>query len=309
MIYLIDASHLLHRIKHTPLAELFDSEGRPTGMVFGFFNSLCKIRRDTGNTARFVICWDKTTSSFRTEMYEEYKADRSARDSNISDEDRQKLAEYNEARMLIIELSNLLQIPTFQIHGVEADDIIGHFARKDLGERKVILSEDSDLFQLLNDSTDQYCPVNGKYVTQYSFVDEQGLHADKFREQYIMILAMTGTHNNVTGIKGIGFKTARKISEFLINGEEVPATSTKNKLFLTNQEIYHRNVKLVDIYHVLDTHNVSTMIKAEVTSRSCLGAPEYLFFDVMEYLKDLELNKIIDNLVTLENSGYKGNLL
>jgi len=307
MIYLVDGSHLLHRMKHVPgLCDLSDSRGRPTGMVMGFLNSLIKIRRDSKSTAEFVICWDKASSAYRTKMYTEYKGDRY---SELTDEDRTRLAQYNEARLLVIDVCGLLQIPTIQIHGVEADDIIGHFSRKKMPKRKVILSEDSDLYQLLNDDTDQYCPVKGKLLTKNSFIEEYSLIPEKFREQYIMILSMTGTHNNVEGIKGIGSVTARKISEILLNGGEITPTSAKNKSFLEHRSEYERNIKLVDIYHGLDNEGIGVMIDAEVTSKSCLGALSYNFLGTVDYLRDLELNRVIQNICYLENSGYRGPLL
>ena len=207
-IYLVDGSHLLHRISFTPMGALTTSDGKPSGVVHGFLQSLITIRKKTKNASKFIVCWDKSGSVFRTKLCPTYKG---SRYTDLSDEDREHRAKYNEGRTLVQEMLGSFCIPSISIHGVEADDIIAYLSKMDLGDRKVIFSDDSDLTMLVNDSTDCYKGMKKKYITKEIYAKEQDLDPEKYFEQMVDILAITGTHNDVIGIKGLGFKTAHQI--------------------------------------------------------------------------------------------------
>lgn len=302
MIYLVDGSHLLHRVRHTPQAELTTTDGRPSGLVHGFIRSLARISRLSGHNSKFIVCWDKSSSSFRQSIVPGYKEDRH---TEVTDEDRKHLQLYNEGRSLIMNILGLFRIPTIQIHGIEADDIIAFCSRIDYGMEKVILSEDTDLLQLLNETTKMYRPVMDKWFDVAAVVSEQGLDPVHWRKQIIMIQSMTGTHNNVPGIKGIGFVTGRKISRKLLKGEEIKPDSVKMRAFLENQDVYLRNLQAVDLLWSLDHTPIGTSIQVEMAHVQSLNSAPYNFLDVLTAFKDLELVQAATDIRHLEGSGLQ----
>ena len=303
MIYLVDASHLLHRVIYTPQSQLTSSDGRPSGLVHGFLRSLAKIRRDTGHTAKFVICWDKSSSAYRQTVVPGYKGDRH---TDQTDEDRKHLEMFNEGRKLLMNILGLFRIPTIQIHGVEADDIIAYLTRVNYGgETKVILSEDTDLFQLLQEDVKMYRPVRGEWWDISTLVEKKKLEADHWRKQNVMMQAMMGTHNNVSGIKGIGEVNAQRLSRLLVKNEEIKAKGKKNCLFLENQDTYLRNLKVVDLYWVLDHTDVGRQIHVEIQHVQSLNQAPYNFMDILSEFKSLELVKASSDIRHLEGSGLE----
>lgn len=305
MYYLVDGSHLLHRIRFTPQAELKTVDGRPSGLVHGFLKSLIKISKDTSRQCKIIVAWDKSGSKFRTKLFSEYKA---SRYTNMSDEDRKKLEEYNQGRAILIDLLTALEIPNIWIHGVEGDDIITYLSMVNLGDQKIILSDDTDLLMLVNDSTKVYRPVKGEWYDKERYISEYELDPERYYEQSVMILSMTGTHNDVPGIKGIGPKTALQISRFLLRGEPVPDTSAKFKKFNEQIETYHRNLKLVDMKYSLDTDLGDGTIRQLIDDsiRKFRTSPcKFDFIQVVSTMKDLELKQCINDLVYLQDIGAK----
>lgn len=302
MIYLVDGSHLLHRIRHTPQALLTTKDGKPSGLVFGFLRSLAKIRRESKNTAQLVVAWDKTSSEFRTKLFPDYKK---GRYSNMSDEDRQKLVNYNEGRKILINLLGHLRIPTISMHGVEADDIIGFLSLIPYGEPKVILSDDKDLLQLITDDTSVYRPVSKQFVDKATFISKYGLNPDNYRKHFIMIRAIVGDKSDcIPGIKGIGEKTALTITRKLLKGEEL-GDSARAKAFREHTELFELNCKLMDIFHVFRETDLPNQIKAHLRQSDSVDQTDYNFLDTVNAYKDLEFKESMNDLRYLENSGLK----
>ena len=303
-IWLIDSSHLLHRMAYTPLAKLDDSKGRPSGLIHGFLNSLISIRENKNNRLNigsepsFVACWDKSGSKVRDEMTKgSYKANRY---SDTTDEDRRFYSKYSSARSHLINILGLLGIPTISVHGVEADDIIAYLSRLDFdGKQKVILSEDSDLFQLIKADTSQYKPIAKKWVDQSDLIKRYG---EDYNQRIVKISAMCGTHNNVTGIKGIGEKSAIKILDKLDSDEELPVNK-KSELFKKHQHIYKKNLEIVDILKVVENYNLDSQIKKELLSSLVTSSTPSSFLDIMTVLADFELAQVAKKVNTILGSG------
>ena len=117
-----------------------NSENQPTWAVYGFFKAifdlLAKIHPDY-----IAVAFDVGRRTFRTEKFEEYKANREA----MPDTMRSQLG-------IICEGLNAFDIPIITKEGFEADDVIGTISKNasDKGHNTLILTGDQDSFQLID---------------------------------------------------------------------------------------------------------------------------------------------------------------
>ena len=77
-LVLVDGNALFHRAYHA-VPHLTNKDGVPTNAVYGFANIMIKMMGDL-KPKYVVICWDKSSKTFRKDMYPEYKATRKKMD-------------------------------------------------------------------------------------------------------------------------------------------------------------------------------------------------------------------------------------
>ena len=118
-ILLIDGHSLAYRAFYALPAENFrSSTGQHTNAVYGFAAMLINLIRDEKPT-HIAAAFDVSRKTFRTEKFPEYKANR----KSTPDEFRSQIS-------YIYELLNAFQIPTYEIQGFEADDLIATIVHK-----------------------------------------------------------------------------------------------------------------------------------------------------------------------------------
>lgn len=172
-----------------------------TGGLYGFLTTLGKMVRETKAT-EVAVCADRKPY-LRSVIYPQYKQIRKA----SADEELLKM--FKQTTSLVDELLAVANIPVWGLTGFESDDLIGHVAIKYRHRYKMIYagSNDSDLYQLLwIPNFAIYTKDITKLVTGASVMKEHGLTP----EQYALSTALTGTHNDIEGIEGVGPVTARK---------------------------------------------------------------------------------------------------
>jgi len=198
-VYLIDGSAYIYRAYHA-ITPLTTSHGLPTHAVFGFLNILRRILREK-TPLYLAVAYDSRGPVFRHEMYGAYKANRVT-----MPEDLQVQIPY------IKELVRAFNICSFEIPGVEADDIIASAARQlsRQGHKVIVVSGDKDLLQLVGERVIVWEPMKDRIM------DSQAVH-DKYNvgpERLLDCFALIGdSSDNIPGVPGIGPKTA----EALIN--------------------------------------------------------------------------------------------
>ena len=190
-----------------------------------------------------------------------YKEGRKAIRLNRSTGVSLSLEEENQSKIRqILRLFEYLDnLPLIQlIHdGVEADDMISILCQELRGEQKIIVSSDKDFYQLLDDETIIYRPVQAVFKTKKDIVDEFQIHPNNFA----LARAVSGDKSdNLQGVKGAGLKTLAKRFPFLVEEKDYSLTDlvdaceeTENKLkihegILDNYDKILKNYKIMQLY-------------------------------------------------------------
>ena len=176
------------------------SNGIPTNAIFGFITMFQKALQEIAPDG-VMVAWDAGKPTFRHETYAEYKGTRKELDQEL-------IAQFPIAR----EFLDACGICRYEQEGIEADDIIGSFAKAHPEVHTTILTSDRDLLQLIDDSTDVLLMKKG--ISEMQRMDRQALF-DTYGlapEQIIDLKALMGdSADNIPGVKGIGEKTALKL--------------------------------------------------------------------------------------------------
>lgn len=199
-LVLIDGSSYLYRAFHA-LPPLTASDGTPTGALFGIVNMLKSSLRENAEYIAFVL--DAPGTTFRDELYPEYKANR----ASMPDDLRAQIEP-------MIQIVQALGLPLIRVLGVEADDVIGTFAVQAAadGIDVMISTGDKDFAQLVNPHIKLTNTMTNSVTDEARVMDKFGVRPD----QIIDFLALMGDAvDNVKGVEKCGPKTAAKwLAEF-----------------------------------------------------------------------------------------------
>ncbi len=202
-LYLIDGSAYIFRAYYA-MPPLTRSDGTPVGAVSGFCNMLYKLRDDAlsqGGASHFAVIFDTARTSFRNEIYPEYKANRPPPPEDL-------VPQFG----LIRDATRAFGLPCIEREGFEADDIIATYAReaKANGYEVIIVSSDKDLMQLIGPGVAMLDPMKNKLIGEDGVRDKFGVGPDRVVD--VQALAGDST-DNVPGVPGIGVKTAAQLIE------------------------------------------------------------------------------------------------
>ncbi|MGD0289100.1 MAG: DNA polymerase I [Candidatus Binataceae bacterium] len=193
-LYLVDGSGYMFRAFHA-IPPLNNSRGLPTNATFGFIRMLLKLLKDT-RPSHLAIVFDPPGKTFRDDLFEDYKANRTAMPSDLGVQ-----------IPYIHRAVDALRIPRLMIDGFEADDVIGTLAvRAARGPfDSVIVTGDKDFKQLVGPHITLLDTMNDKRTTVREVREQFGVGP----EAVVDIMALMGDAiDNVKGLPGVGPKTA-----------------------------------------------------------------------------------------------------
>ena len=199
-LYLIDGSGFIFRAFHSsPLDAFRRSDGVYTNAVNGYCALLMKMidrARDDGAYDYMAVIFDASRKNFRNDIYPEYKANRDAPPEEL----RPQFA-------LIREATVAFGLPSIELEGYEADDLIATYAREAeaQGIETVVVSSDKDLMQLVREHVYMFDPMKDQVIGPDEVMAKFGVTPDKVVD--VQSLAGDST-DNVPGVPGIGVKTA-----------------------------------------------------------------------------------------------------
>jgi 5'-3' exonuclease/transcription antitermination factor NusG len=154
---LVDGHNLAFRCLYAPgMAELKDSQGRPTGLILGFLRSLGSLKKRYPTAALHVV-WDGS-SRRRKLKFGEYKGNRAPH--SLVPEAPSGIR--FDPILLLKDILPLFGIRQAWNPDEEADDVIATLVRSSLSsQNNVIFSTDRDLLQLVTETTSLLVPASG----------------------------------------------------------------------------------------------------------------------------------------------------
>lgn len=177
-------------------------DGKYTNALYGFINMFTKLLDDT---EYIFVSFDAGKQTFRHKQYKDYKATRKP----LPNELREQIP-------LIKEYLDILHVQRMESFDYEGDDLIASCAKKfenDFDELLVITG-DKDLLQLVDEKISVGLTKKGvgelDILNNDNFYEKMGFYP----YQVIEYKGLVGdTSDNLSGIKGIGEKTALKLLE------------------------------------------------------------------------------------------------
>jgi len=222
-LYLIDGSAYIYRAFYA-VRHLSTSSGIPTNAVFGFIGMLNKILREKG-PSHMAIALDAPGPTFRHDLSPDYKATRPKMPEDLA-----------KQIPFIKRLIEAFGIPSIEIPGYEADDIIGTLAAwaSGQGAKVVIVSGDKDLLQLVTPQVQMWDTMKDEVFGPAEVEEKFGVPP----AQVVEVMGLAGdSSDNIPGVPGVGPKTAQRlIKEFgsvdnlLAKLEKIPREKEREKL-------------------------------------------------------------------------------
>ena len=196
---IIDGSSYLYRAFYA-LPNLKTSSGLPSGAIHGFANMLNRIINDY-KPKYLLMVFDAKGTNFRHKIYKEYKANRNAMPSELS-----------EQTGTIIDLVKAYGIKVIQQEDVEADDVIASAVKQiKLNNTQIIISSgDKDLAQLVTKDVVLINSFDSKILDIKGVVEKFGVKPN----QIFDYLCLVGdASDNIPGVNKVGPKTAVTLLE------------------------------------------------------------------------------------------------
>ncbi len=227
---LIDGSGYIFRAFYA-LPAMTRDDGTPVNAVYGFCNMLMNLTLDNP-CSHMAVVFDAARKNFRNDIYPAYKENRKETPPDLVPQ-----------MPLIRAATKAFNVPSVEMEGFEADDLIATYARLAAaqGFSVRVISADKDLMQLIRPGVSLYDPMKKKEVGDAEVRDKFGVAPDKV----IDVQALMGdASDNIPGASGIGPKTAGElISTFgsldnLLNRlNEIPQPKRREGLVRDREQI------------------------------------------------------------------------
>lgn len=209
LIYLIDASVYIFRAWFSIPDHMKTPQGQPCNAVFGFAGFLADLLKQTGSAPVFVAFDESLDSSYRNEIYPEYKANRPPAPEEL----KRQFAWCQQ-------LCDAMGLH-WQAHSrYEADDLIGTWGAlaRDRNHAVSIVTRDKDLTQLIQDGDHVWDFAGDKRLDGQAVEAQFGVRPDQIADY----LALTGDAvDNIPGVAGVGPKAATALLQAFDNLEAI----------------------------------------------------------------------------------------
>lgn len=192
-LLLVDASVYIFRAWHSLPDSLTGADGMPANAVYGFGDFLVQLLESARPRALAVAFDESLETSFRNEIYPDYKGNRESAPPELK-------AQIAHCQALVRALgAAALVSPRY-----EADDLIGSLAARS-PEPVAIVSSDKDLAQLLRPKDVLWDYARDVRYGPDGIRERFGVTCEQMRDY----LGLVGDPvDNIPGVAGVGAKTA-----------------------------------------------------------------------------------------------------
>ncbi len=249
MQYLIDASVYVFRAYYSMPEDMVDGEGNPINAFYGFCRFLGDFMEQVTPEYVAVLYDESLTSSFRTEIYPEYKANREPAPPELK-------RQFEQCR----RFTRALGLMEYGSPVYEADDLIGTLVAhgRAMNRPSTIVSRDKDLTQLLSED-DVFWDFAGKGKLAYRNIPEV---FGVWPEQIADFLALAGDSvDNIKGVPGVGKKTAEALLSHF---------GSLEKIYSNLDRVHEVNVRGAKTLGAkLETHKDAALLARQLTGIAC----------------------------------------
>jgi len=198
-LLLIDGHSVIYRSFFAFIRNpLRNSKGFNTSAVYGFAQTLKKLLKGLKPDYCAVV-YDAPGRTFRDEKFSEYKMQRPPAPEELPPQ-----------MPVVKEMVRAWGIASFEVSGVEADDVLATLARRFEGPglSVTIATSDKDLLQLVGDGVTVYDPWKEKRYGPEHVREKLGVSPGLVPD----LLALSGDDiDNIPGVPGVGPKRAKEI--------------------------------------------------------------------------------------------------
>lgn len=201
-LFLIDGSSLIFRSFYG-LPMMTRADHTPVNAVFGFCQTLMRWHA-MWKFSRAVVLFDTAAPTFRHQADASYKAHRPPPSEEL-------IPQFS----LVREACEAFGILHIAQEGVEADDLIATLATKNAAQnhKVMVVSTDKDMMSLVTEGTDTilfYNPKTQRVMDAAAIKDYMGVRPSQIMD---MLSLMGDASDGITGVPGVGPKTAKTLIE------------------------------------------------------------------------------------------------
>lgn len=237
---IVDALNLAFRWKH---------QGR-TDFRYDFQRTVESLAKSY-DCKNLIIAADWGSSSYRKEIYPDYKQNRKDKFAEQTEEEKIAFEEFFEEFEASLDVLGE-EYTVLRYKGVEADDIAAHLVKhkEEYGFEYIwLISSDRDWDLLIQENVGRFSYVTRKEVR----LDNWSEHYDVPPEQYISLKCLTGDKgDNVPGIPGIGPKRAVQLIEEYGSALDIYDVLPLNSKYKYVQELNANAEQLLVNYELMD---------------------------------------------------------
>ena len=287
-ILLVDALNLF--MQHFVANPAIGIHGNHVGGVVGFMKALAHLSDRIG-PRKIIVVWEGGGSVRKRGIYKGYKNGRRPQKLNryYGEEIPDTVQNRDSEISILISLLRHSPVTQMYISDCEADDIIGYIARNMYKkERKVIVSSDKDLYQVLSSDVIQWSPGKKAFINLRDVRDKFGIHVNNFCTARSFV---GDPSDNLSGVPRVGFASLVK---------RFPEISEKT--FVSVEEIIEKSEKMIE--------NSSLKIYTNIVEFSDIPRRNWkLMFLDTKNLSAFQIKKIHDSLDSDENYMNKIELI
>ena len=257
-VYLVDSSIYVFRAWFTVPDHVVNQDNEPVNAVYGFADFVFQFLQQT--KPKYVgFAFDESLStSFRNELYPEYKANREPAPEELK-------RQFSYCRDFLRALG---LFETGSSH-FEADDLIGTLSKhmREQGHKITILTSDKDLAQLIFENDIWWNFSKGERHSIPQIKKQFGVYPEQIADQ----LAIAGDKvDNIPGAPGIGMATAAKLLNRFSSLEELlencsKISSMKIRGAKRIQGLIEEHKELLLLYKKLTTIHCDVDFKTPIT--------------------------------------------
>jgi 5'-3' exonuclease len=239
-VLIIDGNNLLHRVYWSSeyVRGIWAYPKPQNSTTYLFLNTL-RSYIELFKPVKIIVCWDfreKTVENYRKLMDENYKAQR----------DEEKANKVYECMPIIMQLLETLGVPQINPKALEADDIIFYLSTVKFPNRSIVVTTDTDMYQLVSEELPfnvVYNPKRKREITQLFLREYYGVDNGL---EFIIQKALKGDKSdNLSGIRGIRSTRIRDIINVLSNDFDLECLVPSGLLKEDELEKFKHNLKMM----------------------------------------------------------------